>query len=114
MTITEFLTARWDEEEHDWRVVAAREVVEMLHGRPLAPMMLADIAAKRAIVALHGVKETVWTKVDGMAPFIERNCTTCGESHWSGFEPADWPCPTLLALAQPYADHPDFGPEWRV
>jgi hypothetical protein len=52
VTITEFLTARLDEDEHDWRVVGARQVVDLLHGKPLARLMLADVAAKRAIVEL--------------------------------------------------------------
>ena len=62
--------------------------------------VLAECAAKRRIVREHAS-----TKVDG-----ERFCAICaaGEVHEMLY-----PCPTLRALAQPYADHPDFAEEWR-
>jgi hypothetical protein len=78
MTLSEFLLARYAEDEagiltsaggydEDWWV--ARQV--------------ADIAAKRRVVALHA----------GNSP--------------SGLV-------TLTILAQPYADHEDFDPVWRL
>lgn len=33
-------------------------------------------------------------------------CMTCGDGSL-------WPCPTLRALALPYADHPDYREKWR-
>lgn len=50
MTLTEFVTARLDEAEVSWKMVAARDVVETLRGEPIAPRMLAQVAAMRAIV----------------------------------------------------------------
>jgi hypothetical protein len=37
-------------------------------------------------------------------------CGTCGSVDDS---PVEWPCDTVLALALPYADHPDYREEWR-
>jgi len=57
--------------------------------------VLAECAAKRAIVALHAV--------------IPRpdDASYCEEDE------APFPCPTLRALALPYAEHPDYDEAWR-
>lgn len=109
MTITEFLTARLDEDEHQ-----ARLTIENRTSSPARALLgptdifghmevqpehvLADIAAKRAIVALHseGTMACYWSH-DSM------------EMHGPGEV-----CDTLQALVQPYAEHPDFDPAWRV
>lgn len=59
--------------------------------------VLADVAAKRAIVALHSAS-------DGRDPL----CSSI-----------DYPevaedCETLRAMLQPFADHPDYDKAWRV
>lgn len=87
MTITEFLTARYDEREAAARAsetkVWASTVAEQAHIALNDPAyVLADIAAKRAIVELHG------TSV-GMDAVLD-------------------------LLAQPFAEHADFDPAWRV
>jgi hypothetical protein len=46
-----WLLKQFDEDERAWQMVAGRDVVELLHGEPLAPRMLADINAKRALLA---------------------------------------------------------------
>lgn len=135
MTITEFLTARYDEEafiadialmlgqthEHDpdrgnatvtlkwrWGLVVeysdrSRHAQSLVAGAPTPARVLADIAAKRAIMAEHG---------------DTHECS--GPSGGLTFDPAlqgdDWggPCNTLRHLASPYAEHPDFDPAWRV
>ena len=61
--------------------------------------VLADVAAKRVIVEMH----RPW---GGSLPDGTIDCQICG---WRRFG-----CLTLLALAQPYADHPDFDPAWRL
>lgn len=103
MTITEFLNARCDEEERDWRVVACRDVDYQIGGRSVAPMMLADIAAKRAIVEVF---EEAARDVDAI-------------DYDYGADDEDWGAVSLLRdvlrlLAQPYAEHADFDPAWRV
>ena len=142
-TITEFLTARWDEDEavareatdgpwavrpngdSPWVIRDGRPEVwlAITSSDPGAPRaanadhialhdptrVLADIAAKRAIVGLHPA--TGWRGRKGR----EKLCETCGDPDgWDQAEPVDWPCPTLRTLAQPYAEHPDYDPDWRV
>lgn len=95
MTITEFLAARYDEAE----AVADRILLDQGTGDldSLRAEVLADIAAKRAIVALHSAP-------DGSDP-------SCSSIVYP--ESAE-DCETLLALLQPYAEHPDCDPAWRV
>lgn len=118
MTITEFLTARYDEyEAAARRDPLAKGLFRGGNGYSWSDSSyeLADIAAKRAIVVLHPVyeyrqKASPWRKA---RTFL--HCDTCGDPHGlDRTEPVDWPCPTLRALAQPYAEHPDFDPSWRV
>lgn len=68
--------------------------------------VLAECAAKRRIIEEHDNVN------DG-------NCGTCVVGHWGyptngGASPARWPCPTLLALAQPYAGRPGWREEWKL
>lgn len=133
MTITEFLTARLDEDEAEtWVIVPydcapgccapegwvgrqcqwcdsmpvyggtrdaiveiAQEHAETVHQRS---RVLADIAAKRAILALHD---------DELADEVES-----GDASAHG---ADLMHRMVIsALAQPYAEHPDYDPAWRT
>jgi Family of unknown function (DUF6221) len=55
--------------------------------------VLAECAAKRALIELH---EVVWGR---------NYCFDCGDTH---------PCPTLRILAQPFADRPGWSEEWRL
>jgi len=140
VTPTEFLTARYDEREtvarraysqgawrsgstygmfvsveaQSWTVVSGEwERSDADHIALNDPAyILADIAAKRAILALHAPKDRQpWGIGNGW-----QECVVCfdpgteaGEYTWE-----TWPCPTLRALVQPYAEHPDFDPTWRV
>lgn len=67
--------------------------------------LLAECEAKRRIIELHGPEASVmWL---GTFP-----CRTCS---YDGDEETNWvntPCPTLCALAAPYAAHPDFDAAW--
>lgn len=58
------------------------------------PRVLAEVASKRSILGEHLIGND---RCDEYATSI-----------------LDAPCPTILALAQPYADHPDFDPAWRT
>lgn len=67
--------------------------------------VLAECAAKRLIWVEHAVwvsRSSVW----GGDP---RYCVTCDRPG----VPVRWPCPSMRALALPYAGHPDFRPEWK-
>jgi hypothetical protein len=56
--------------------------------------VLVECEAKRLIVALHKPES-------GQHP------------DFCGHDLRELPCPTLRALALPYADHPDYLPEWK-
>lgn len=58
--------------------------------------VLAECEAKCRIVAEHAVTPTHGDPCD---------------AHNASYETI--PCDTLLLLAAPYADHPDYRPEWR-
>lgn len=62
--------------------------------------MLAECAAKRKIIVEHGPDSHQW-------------CIGC---HFGSDEERMYKideCPTKRMLAEPYADHPDYRPEWR-
>jgi hypothetical protein len=107
MTLTEFLLARIDED----KFVAAHEEVRkrLPFAYPLPPIrweparVLADCAAKRAILAEHEPYDTE----DGGVGIV---CSSCAGG--GGFN-TDWPCRTVLVVAAVYADHPDYQPEWK-
>lgn len=115
MTITEFLTARLDEDETVARTSAVRVVfgdgypgLSLRADRTIMvtpDRVLAEIAAKRASAALH--------------PDVnDGNCGTCVLGQWGypthgGSTPSAWPCATLKALALSYAGHEDYDEEWR-
>jgi hypothetical protein len=83
--------------------------------------VLAECEAKRRIVEMHSKTATSWLNADGKLAYPDRAgvlyCELCSfHEQYEGFNDYEepWPCPTLRILALPYADHPDFKPEWRV
>lgn len=75
-----------------------------------ARYVLADIAAKRRILALHGRTEGDFYGSDEPYDDAGWACTRCGTAYEYA---APWPCETLRALAAPFSSHPDFDPSWR-
>ncbi|MFI0900582.1 DUF6221 family protein [Streptomyces sp. NPDC020983] len=65
--------------------------------------VLADIDAKRRIMECH----EPWVAENG-----DTICGRCGREHIDGRPGGHFPCQTLRLLALPYADHPDYRPEW--
>lgn len=65
--------------------------------------VLAECAAKRAIVEEHGNSESL---------IHSPLCRTCHD--YNDHDAVDWPCPTIKALAAVYASHPDYRQEWEV
>jgi hypothetical protein len=106
MTLTEFLLARIAEDEeraqYDTPHWADCEHFIMFQegGLPctcgLEARMLAECAAKRRVIdeinSLEAQIDSEW----GVGPMDENSI------------------PGLQALAQPYADHPDYQPEWVI
>lgn len=88
MTITEFLLARVAEDEAN-----AASWYEDWGGNmePLRGRVLAECAAKRAIVA---------------------DCSTINPEHYDPYEVRPFAKAILRELASVHADHPDFDPEW--
>ena len=90
MTLTEFLTARIDEDEEMANFGAygpSPDRAGWTRYSPAAMRMLAECEAKRRIVDRYAY---LYTHGDS------------GDMRW-----------VLPLLALPYADHPDYRPEWR-
>lgn len=106
MTITEFLLARIEEDESEARL-SYSSFAEALRdqGMPLVAdwlagkesRVLAECEAKRRIVELH----------DGGIVEGQQQTHECDGTH------GVIECGTLMALALPHADHPDYLEEWR-
>lgn len=83
--------------------------------------VLLEIAAKRAILAIHKMVTQVWTEDIGPTddPYLTEagehgsGCAHCHDTGLGEIAP-DGPCVTLKALASVWADHPDFDPAWSV
>lgn len=67
--------------------------------------VLAEVAAARAILALHDPP--------GSTTKARRWCAGCLKPDDPDLF-ADMPCQHVRLLAQPYANHPDWRDEWRV
>lgn len=107
-----YLNARYDEEEHlakggdlDSPDLTLRLDDDLRWVSVTPSRILADIESKRKILDEHG-PETVW---DG-AGTEEPACTTCRYDDGTGTYPYGG-CPTVRALAAPYAGRPDFPAE---
>ncbi|MGW6703595.1 DUF6221 family protein [Streptomyces sp. NPDC054956] len=81
--------------------------------------VLVEVDAKRRILLLHNIPAVVSPKMaafglrDGEAPEDDRRCAGCGlYGDDEPIVPDVSECPILRALALPYADHPDYLPEW--
>ena len=92
-----FLTARLDEDQ-EW--------AETYHQPPIGGRMLREVAAKRAILALHRPEQ--WNVDDVSADVRCAECTTDDDL----YKPQMDPCATVLALAAVYRDHPGYDPAW--
>lgn len=64
--------------------------------------VLAESAAKRAIVELHRPIEQLWWPEQVPVEV----CEMCDEERWE--------CETICALASVYASHPDYREEWAL
>lgn len=142
MDLTEFLTARWDAEEH---------LAAVAHPSPweASDGVLKGAARDHATTGHMDDIAEGWDPNDGYAPdaatfehaaywdparvladltakrsILElhggaRIPATCCPRETEGYTVVDWygtvdPCPTLRLLAAPYSDHPDFDDAWRL
>lgn len=122
MTLTEFLEARLDEDERlaqqaieeaeepaerKTRYPYPEQLARCMHDARHGPArVLREVEAGRKILAEHQMEQG----------FFPPSCVRC----WDGYGdevPEEavqtiWPCPTIVALASVYADHPDYE-AWR-
>lgn len=94
MTLAEFLRARLTEDEQPCEGAQEYQSCDELSERRRR-----DIDAKRRIIDEHRDDGHGW-------------CLGCGMNAVEEMRNMD-DCPTLLALAAVYADHPDYRDEWR-
>lgn len=79
----------------------------------LAPKgrMLREVEAKRRIIGEH--EPETYSKWDCSTCVDEEDFSEDSEGNRIYHRSAkSFPCPTLLALAAVYVDHPDFDPAW--
>lgn len=76
--------------------------------------VLAECAAKRALIGLHADDGPSQGYVGGRYDEMPHACGICGTHGEYGEYGEPWPCGTLRALAQPYTFHPLFRPEWAT
>lgn len=116
-----------DDPADDCETMRATWTAQVEHAAYWDPQrVLADLAAKRQVLAIHRTVREVWTEDIGptdepylapdlMDPGVERGegCVSCHDTGCGNVAP-DGPCETLKALVSPYAGLPGFKPEWRV
>ncbi|MFD6565366.1 DUF6221 family protein [Micromonospora profundi] len=117
LSIFEFLRARYDELEQaanaaktarrPWYFDHVDDAAKPFVDLALNPdSVLNDLASKRAILAQH---RPAWRRMswDEDAAI----CDTC--RYDNGLDVYFFPCPTLRALAVPYAAHSDYQEAWK-
>ena len=122
VTLAGFLAARLDEDEAAsaagastrlalsvrrvtrYPDTASRRALTMMGRHDDPARVLREVEAKRKILAEHRIDPE-------LLPGVCYRCRYGVPAHW---ESADWPCPTLRALAAPYSDHPDYDPGWAA
>lgn len=102
-----FLRACLDEDQQ------ATEVAAVSYGPGWGARVLAEIAAKQAILDLHRQIECVNCEAQGRKPAT--SCLRChhGDTDF-GEKFYDGTCSTVRALAQPFAGRPGWSEEWAV
>ena len=107
LTLTSFLLARIAADERHARKLAetdTRPVLSLALTVNHPQRILLECEAKRRIVGLH---DTSYSWMDAATSPARDVCSLCNT------DGGTYPCTTLRALALPYADHPDYDPDWR-
>ncbi len=96
--------------------------VQRLDGDDDEPVAILDGAAVAEHIARHDPAR-VLREVEANRRILNRHQLGSWHSHVldvdvvtcqaCGTLDDEWPCPDLRLLALPYADHPDFRPEWK-
>lgn len=115
-----FLRARLDE---DQKVYGSLLRIMDLAGdldpdgdsRVMCTKILADVAAKRQIIALHVPANPDDEPREGDPGWPDKPwlyCKTCGSGEPHEY-PTDWPCATINLIARPFVGHPDYREDWK-
>lgn len=116
LTLTDFLLARIAGDERDARgALGSAMTDDALASGWGTERVLVECEAKRRILHQH-VQMSAGQPLMADYEGADQQCVSCGyaeEWEMTEYGPT-FPCPTLLALALPYADHPDFREEWRL
>lgn len=99
------------------RILIARDEVR---GGPLAEhiarwdpaRVLAEVSAKRTILDLH--EQTECVNCEDACRIPGTSCRTCHHDEENGVWRYDGTCRTLLALTQPFSEHPDWNQDWSL
>lgn len=119
VTLTEFLLARIAEDEFEAAETKGRAGIEFdgaVQWAYQAALRASDQHWHREQASRHIARwdpARVLAECEAKRRIVERHHAAgrsglCDECHAQV-----WPCPTLRALALPYADHPEFREEWR-
>jgi hypothetical protein len=112
MTITDFISARLDEDEAAaTRVVLLDEEGDLTGRYMLTLRVLAEVEAKRRIVEMHAPVRLGDIQGGGWGSTETLACEYDTDPDAGGY--VAYPCETLMLLAAIYADHPDYDKEWR-
>ncbi len=84
-------------DQHNADAMLVARMVRSARGR--AERMLREVEAKRRLLALHGQSDPDGHDSSG----YRFSCSHCDQTA---------PCASLRLLALPFADHPDYLPEW--
>lgn len=74
-----------------------------------AARLLREVEAKRRILEEHPITDHVVGYGGSTGDF---GCITCHD--WDGVTRGEGYCITVLALAVPWSDHPEYREEWRL
>ncbi|MBT2514826.1 DUF6221 family protein [Arthrobacter sp. ISL-30] len=104
MDVVEFLSERIDEDE-----AAARKLLKdrsvSKSGRWYEERLLRECQAKRTLIAVvEEARQAALASLVGQDP---------NAAPWNP-EAIEWTSRALNAIALPYAEHPDYQPDWRL
>lgn len=115
MTLVEFLLAQYAEDEDEARHALPHSgglaFANDDYGRLLIDptRVLRECEAKRLTVELHQPHDPREDILEGC-----KVCCSGRDGYRDEWEIDPWPCPTIRALALPFADHPDFDEAWLL
>lgn len=116
-TVAACNSSEWDNQEYSYPASAEESANSAFIAANDPAYVLADIAAKRAILELHEAvpyygldQRGRWLPCTGEPKLWY--CGSCQDD--DGIINGELPCDTLRILAAPFADHPDYNPAWQL